>query len=536
MPPILELRGITKAFPGVLANDHIDLTLNQGEVLALLGENGAGKTTLMNILYGLCQPDSGSISVRGSAITIRDPQDAIVKGIGMVHQHFMLVPPLTVTENIMLGSETLVRGIWLDRKGAAARIREISQTYGLAVDPGALVSTLPVGVQQRVEIIKVLYRNADILILDEPTAVLTPQEVEDLFGIIRNLLQQGCSLIFITHKLKEVLALADRIMVLRRGQVVGITTPAETNENELASMMVGREVQLTVSKAPAQPQEVVLDVQHLAVLDARRHLAVEDVSFQVRAGEIVGIAGVQGNGQTELVETLAGLRKPISGTVHIGGRDTTHAAPRTITECGVAHVPEDRQREGLVLSFPVQDNLVLNTYYRQPYARGVVLQQDRIKSSAERLVQEYDVRTPSVDTPVSSLSGGNQQKVIVARELCRPIHLLIASQPTRGLDVGSIEYIHKRIVQERDHGAGILLISPELDEIIDLSDRIAVMYHGRIMAILPADGVTREQLGLLMAGVPLERALAPADVDAGDSATPWPTAADPAPEKGDTLV
>lgn len=507
MPPILELRGITKVFPGVVANDHIDLTLNQGEILALLGENGAGKSTLMNILYGLYDPDGGSILVRGQPTTIRDPQDAIAQGIGMVHQHFMLVPPLTVTENVMLGDESLVKGILLDRKKAAARITEISKTYGLEVAPHALVSALPVGVQQRVEIIKVLYRNADILILDEPTAVLTPQEVQDLFAIIRSLVDKGASLIFITHKLKEVMALADRITVLRHGRVVGSTTPAETTEAELASMMVGREVQLTVEKGPARPAEPVLEVEHLSVLDARHHLAVDDVSFEVRSGEIVGIAGVQGNGQTELVEAVTGLRSVIAGRVRIAGQDTTSCTPRQVTECGVGHVPEDRQRDGLVLSFSVADNMVLNTSYLAPYARGIVLQLDTIQEAAQSLVNQFDVRTPSVTTPVSNLSGGNQQKVIVARELSRPIRLLVASQPTRGLDVGSIEYIHQRIVQERDRGAGILLVSPELDEITSLSDRIAVMYHGKIMAIVPADAVTREQLGLLMAGVPAEQVL-----------------------------
>jgi len=503
MPPILELRGITKVFPGVVANDHIDLALNQGEILALLGENGAGKTTLMNILYGLYAPNEGQIIIRGQETTIHSPSDAISRGIGMVHQHFMLVPPLTVTENVMLGNEPVSNGLFLDRRKCAEQIRELSTTYGLAVDPEAVVSSLPVGVQQRVEIIKVLYRQADILILDEPTAVLTPQEVQDLFQVIRALVGRGKSLIFITHKLKEVMALADRIMVLRQGRVVGTTTPAETNENILASMMVGREVELAVTKAPAKPKDVVLDVQHLHVLDNRHNLAVNDVSFQVRGGEVLGIAGVQGNGQTELVEALTGLRKVLRGKVYIVGRDTTKASPRAITECAVAHVPEDRQRDGLVLSFPVADNLVLNTYYLPPFAHSGVLQQRTILSTATKLVQEFDIRTPGVNTLVSSLSGGNQQKVIVAREFSRPIKLLIASQPTRGLDVGSIEYIHRRIVEKRDEGTGVLLVSPELDEIMKLSDRIAVMYKGKIRTIVQADQVTREQLGLLMAGVEL---------------------------------
>ena len=501
MPPILELRGISKAFPGVVANDHIDLQLNQGEILALLGENGAGKTTLMNILYGLYTPDEGRIIIREQETTIRSPNDAILQGIGMVHQHFMLVPPLTVTENVMLGVESVVHRLFLDRRSASARIREISTTYGLEVDPNAVINTLPVGVQQRVEIIKVLYRNADILVLDEPTAVLTPQEVWDLFKIIRTLVERGKSVIFITHKLNEVMALADRITVLRRGKVVGTTAPAQTDEGTLASMMVGRAVELTVHKEPAVPRDVVLDVDRLEVLDNRQNQAVNGVSFQVRAGEILGVAGVHDNGQTELVEALTGLRKVLAGTVSIAGQDTTHTLPRTIIERGVAHVPEDRQRDGLVLSFRVADNLVLSTYYLQPYARGIALQEKAILATASVLVREFDVRTPSVDTPVSNLSGGNQQKVIVAREFSRPIVLLIAAQPTRGLDVGSVEYIHRRIIEKRDQGTGVLLVSSELDEIMELSDRIVVMYRGRIMATVQADQVTREQLGLLMAGV-----------------------------------
>jgi ABC-type uncharacterized transport system ATPase subunit len=502
--PILELRGITKVFPGVVANDHIDLTLNSGEILALLGENGAGKTTLMNILYGLYAPDGGQIIVRGRETAIQRPTDAIAQGIGMVHQHFMLVPPLTVTENVMLGAESTRGGVFLDRRQAAARIAAISQEYGLQVDPNAVVATLPVGVQQRVEIIKVLYRDADVLILDEPTAVLTPQEVDDLFVIIRALVARGKSVIFITHKLKEVLALADRITVLRLGQVVGTVTPAEASENSLASMMVGRSVSLSVDKTLARPGELVLAVDDLQVVDDRHQLAVRGLSLQVRAGEILGVAGVQGNGQTELVEALTGLRPSLAGTVHIGGFDATHASPRHITEQDVAYVPEDRQQEGLVLAFPVADNMVLNTYYLAPYAHGVMMNQRVVEQTAEHLVTQFDVRTPGVNVPVANLSGGNQQKVIVAREFNRPIRLLIASQPTRGLDVGSIEYIHSQIVAKRDQGAGILLVSSELDEIMDLADRVAVMYQGRIMAVVPASRVTREQLGLLMAGVPAD--------------------------------
>jgi simple sugar transport system ATP-binding protein len=412
----------------------------------------------------------------------------------------MLVPVFTVTENVMLGVESVKAGQFLDRNAAAARIREISSRFGLVVDPDALVESLPVGVQQRVEIIKLLYREADILILDEPTAVLTPQEVEDLFKIVHSLVGQGKSVIFITHKLKEVLSIADRITVLRAGKVVGSAVPQETTEAELAKMMVGREVILQVDKVSAQPGDVVLDVQDVQVMDDRGTTAVDGVSLQVRTGEVLGIAGVQGNGQTELVEALTGLRKVESGTVSILGQDTTHATPRKITEAGTAHVPEDRQRDGLVLSFPVEDNMVMNTYYVPPFAKGIVLQQERIAQAAQERVNLFDVRTPSIFVPASNLSGGNQQKVIVAREFSRPIELLIASQPTRGLDVGSIEYIHSRIVEKRDDGCAVLLVSPELDEVISLSDSIAVMFEGRIVATMPAKGVTKERLGLLMAG------------------------------------
>lgn len=501
MPPVLELRDITKSFPGVLANDHISLTLNEGEVLALLGENGAGKTTLMNVLYGLYTPDEGEIRVRGEKVEIHDPNDAIEQGIGMVHQHFMLVPVFTVAENVMLGVESLKGGIFLDREAASQRIREISTQFGLAVDPDALVEDLPVGVQQRVEIIKVLYRNADILILDEPTAVLTPQEADDLFEIVQSLVDQGKSVIFITHKLREVLAIADRITVLRAGKVVGSAAPQETTEQELAKMMVGREVILQVSKEPASPGEIVLDVDSLCVVGDRGPMAVDGVSLQVREGEVLGIAGVQGNGQTELVEALTGLRQIESGSVSIAGQDVSHATPREITEAGTAHVPEDRQRDGLILSFSVEDNLILNTYYLPPFAKGLVLQRDAIAKAAVERVEQFDVRTPSVQSPAANLSGGNQQKVIVAREFSRPSKLVIASQPTRGLDVGSIEYIHGRLIEKRDQGSAVLLVSPELDEVIGLSDRIAVMYEGHIVACLPAAEATKERLGLLMAGV-----------------------------------
>ncbi len=500
MPPILELQDITKVFPGVVANDHISLTLERGEIHALLGENGAGKSTLMNILYGLYHPDEGKIILRGQEVKLSSPREAIRLGIGMVHQHFMLIPPFTVTENVMLGDETIKRGL-IDDTAVAARIREISEQYGLSVDPSAYVRDLSVGAQQRVEIMKILYRRADILILDEPTAVLTPQEVEELFKVLRELTAQHVAILFITHKLKEVIEIADRVTVLRAGRVIGTTRPGETTPALLAQMMVGRAVILEVEKQPAAPGKTVMKVEHLQVLDNRNNTAVQDVSFEVRAGEVLGIAGVQGNGQTELVEALTGLRPIAAGTATILGHDITHATSRQIFEMGVAHIPEDRQADGLVLNYEVEDNLVLNQYYQPPFARGVVLDRSAIEQAAAVRAKEYDVRTPSLRTHVANLSGGNQQKVIVARELSRPVELLIASQPTRGLDVGSIEYIHKRIVEKRTEGTGVLLVSNELDEIFALADRIAVIYRGQIMDVLQAARATREHLGLLMAGI-----------------------------------
>jgi ABC-type uncharacterized transport system ATPase subunit len=704
MAPVLEARNVTKRFPGVLANDRIDFSLEKGEVLAFLGENGAGKTTLMNILYGLYTQDEGQIFLDGQEVEIESPSDAIAQGIGMVHQHFMLVPVMTVAENVILGTETqslfglnltalarrlqtlfsqlnpmpylrrhfaepyrlgraaltwailyllffgvefllflLNRSFWgvliagfviglfwlgmlvgcwrrpaesfagasLKSKpawaviiavgnviGAAAyyflvarrhivpwsnprrgrilvaglslivalaisglasltgllpalatviegllrfllvislayiglwvllglylmllevlewftelvplglaadarQVRQISHQFGLDVDPWAYVEDLPVGTQQRVEIVKALYRQADILILDEPTSVLTPQETHELFEIMRSLTGQGKSIIFITHKLKEVLAVADRIIVLRDGRVVGETRPAEATEASLAAMMVGREVILTVDKEPAQPQDVVLRVENLHAEDDRHQPVVNGVNLEVRAGEILGVAGVQGNGQTELVEVLTGLRPGAEGHVWIMGTETTYASPRQIIELGVAHVPENRQKDGLILSYPVYDNLVLSTYYRPPFARGIVINEEAVFRQADELVRTFDIRTPTIALPASNLSGGNQQKLIVARELSRPIKLLIASQPTRGLDVGSIEFIHKRLVEKRDDGAAVLLVSAELDEIMSLSDRIAVMYEGEIVYTVEADKTSREELGLWMTG------------------------------------
>ena len=499
----LEVRNITKRFPGVLANDRVNFDLRKGEIHALLGENGAGKTTLMNIIYGLYTPNEGEFFIAGDdglqQAQIRNPHDAILAGIGMVHQHFMLVPVFTVAENIILGQE-ITRGPSLDLKTARQKIAQLSEEYGLEVDPDAVVEDLPVGVQQRVEIVKALYRHARILVLDEPTAVLTPQEVESLFRIMRQLTERGVSIIFITHKLKEVLAVADRITAMRRGQVVGTTTPAESDEHKLAAMMVGREVILTVDKLPAKPTDVVMQVENLCIVDERGVEAVRDVGFEVRAGEILGIAGVQGNGQTELVEALSGLRQRKSGKVVLSGKELPELNPRINVEAGQAHIPEDRHKHGLVLAYSIADNEVLCTYYQPPFARGIQRDQKAVMNNAVKLIERFDIRTPTPNLPASNLSGGNQQKVIVARELSRPIKLLIANQPTRGLDVGSIEYIHRQIVEMRDRGIAVLLVSAELDEITSLSDRIAVMYHGQIVATVDPDKITRAELGLLMAG------------------------------------
>jgi general nucleoside transport system ATP-binding protein len=499
-PIVLEARGITKRFPGVLANDKVDLTLHEGEILALLGENGAGKSTLMNIIYGLYQPDEGEIWLKGEQIVLKSPREAIRRGVGMVHQHFQLVPVMTVAENVMLGSEITRWFGRISRRDAAARVKDLSEQYKLAVPPRAVVEDLPVGMQQRVEIIKALYRKADILILDEPTAVLTPQEAEDLFRIMRDLKAQGVSIIFITHKLKEVLAIADNIAVMRNGQMVGTTTPDQATEASLAEMMVGRKVILQVEKGAAHPGEPVLTVEDLEVDDDLRHHAVRGLSLTVQAGEILGVAGVQGNGQRELVEALTGLRRAKNGRILLEGKDVTNKSPRHITELGTAHIPEDREKHGLVGPYSIADNMVLNRYFRRPYARGMVMNHDRIRQESKALVAEYDVRTPSVDTPASNLSGGNKQKVIVAREFSREVKLLIANQPTRGIDVGSIEFIHKQIVAQRDRGVAVLLVSAELDEVLGLADRVAVMYEGRIVQILPIAEATRERVGLLMAG------------------------------------
>jgi ABC-type uncharacterized transport system ATPase subunit len=453
----------------------------------------------MNVLYGLYHADEGQILVDGEELHFSSPRDAIAAGIGMVHQHFMLIPVFTVAENVILGVEPTRRLGVLDRERARREVRELSERFGLAVDPDAMVADLPVGVQQRVEIIKALLREAKLLILDEPTAVLTPQETEDLFAIMRSLQKSGHSILFITHKLKEVLPVADRITVLRHGRVVGSTVPDETSEQELASMMVGRSVLLRVAKDEASPGETVLEVEGLTVLDERGQIAVDDLSLRVRAGEIVAIAGVQGNGQTELVEALTGLAPVAAGTIKVGGRALDHARPRSVLRAGVAHVPEDRIKDGLVATFSIAENLVLNTYDSAPFAHGPVMDPDAIAGAARERVREFDIRAPSIEVAVGNLSGGNQQKVIIARELSRPIELLIAAQPTRGLDVGSIEYVHRRIVEARDHGDAVLIVSSELDEVLALADRIAVMYRGRIVGERPG-GADRDEIGLLMAG------------------------------------
>jgi simple sugar transport system ATP-binding protein len=489
-----------------------------GEIHALLGENGAGKSTLMNVLYGLIQPDEGEILVDGAALRIKGPADAIAAGIGMVHQHFMLVPVFTVTENVMLGAEQVRGGIagFLDRRRARREVAEVSARYNLRVDPDAVIEDLPVGVQQRVEIVKALTRDVDLLILDEPTAVLTPQETEELLAVMRALTESGKSIVFITHKLKEVKAIADRITVIRRGRTVGTASP-QASEDELAAQMVGRTVNLLVDKGPAEPGEPVLEIDGLVVDDERAYRAVDGVDLTVRAGEVLGIAGVQGNGQTELVEAIMGLRPVLAGTVSLAGQRIDGWSTKKVLRAGVGYVPEDRSVDGLVKEFSVAENLVLDIYDQPPFGSGLVLRPAEIARSAAERIAQFDIRTPGADAPVGTLSGGNQQKVIVARELSRPLRLFVAAQPTRGVDVGSIEFIHQRIVRERDAGTAVLLISSELDEVIGLADRIAVMYRGRILGIVGPD-TPREEIGLLMAGI----------IDEPATPTPGSTPADEA--------
>ena len=495
----LELRGITKRFGALTANDSIDLAVADGEIHAILGENGAGKSTLMNIVYGLLSPDSGNISIDGKAITINSPLDALAAGIGMVHQHFMLIPVFTVAENIVLGHEK-VKGLGiLDLESAKQEILRISAEFNFDIDPDALIEDLPVGLQQRVEIIRALIYDAKVLILDEPTAVLTPQETDELLKNMKKLRDKGRSIVFITHKLREVKEAADKITIIRRGKVVGTAAPTASQE-ELAALMVGRPVSLDVEKSPPQLGDVTLSVKDLTVSDHTGRSLVRGVTFDVRAGEILAVAGVQGNGQSELAEAIVGLQEHVTGQINLNGKDLTRATVREALHEGIAFVPESREDDGLISSFSIEENLILDLHDLPPYAKGPVISAAVVESEAKARVQEFDIRALSAKDPASSLSGGNKQKVVLARELSRPVKLVVASQPTRGLDVGSIEFVHERIIQERNSGRAVLLFSTELDEVTSLADRIAVMYRGEFIAIVPA-ATSREELGLLMAGV-----------------------------------
>ncbi|HKX48055.1 MAG TPA: ABC transporter ATP-binding protein [Gaiellaceae bacterium] len=496
---VLELRGITKQFPGVLANDHVDFELRRGEVHALLGENGAGKSTLMSILYGLYHPDEGEILIDGQPVKMNTPREAIDRGIGMVHQHFMLIPVMTVAENIVLAAEPTRGAVVLDLATARRRVEELAAAFSFSIDAHAKIENISVGQQQRVEILKALYRRADILILDEPTAVLTPQEAHELFTILKNLVREGMSIIFISHKLNEVLEIADRVTVLRRGKKIETLPAAGATEQSLASLMVGRDVLLRVDKQPPKPGDPLLEVDEVHVVDDRELPAVRGVSFRVHAGEIVGIAGVDGNGQTELIEALTGLRATASGRFSVAGRDLTGASTHRILDDGVGHIPEDRQRRGLVLEFSLAENMALHDFDRQPNSRFGWLRPGRLVERARRLIKEFDVRGGGPQTPARALSGGNQQKVVVAREVAGDPRVLIAAQPTRGLDVGAIEFVHRRLVEERDEGRAVLLVSLELDEVLSLSDRILVMYEGEVVGEYGPD-VTEEELGVAMLG------------------------------------
>lgn len=497
--PLLELRDVTKRFPGVLANDRVSLKLEKGEIVALLGENGAGKSTLMNVVYGLLSADGGEILIDGERVEIKTPRQAIDLGIGMVHQHFMLVEPLTVTENLVLGNEPTTAGV-IDFRKARADVEEISRKYGLAVDPDARIIDLPVGTQQRVEILKALYRRARILILDEPTAVLTPQEVRELFTVVQQLVDEGLSVVLITHKLEEVMASSDRVVVMRDGRVVGETKPADTDTAGLAKLMVGREVVFRIERNPSHYGDTVLEVEDLHVLDERRLEAVKGVSFAVSGGEIVAIAGVSGNGQTELVEALTGLRRVESGSIRLKDGDITRASARETIESGVSHVPEDRHRRGLVLEFDLAENMILGDHRKPPFAKHGVMNTDEITRITTERIDDFDVRTPSIGVEAQTLSGGNQQKLVLAREVGRNPELLIAAQPTRGLDVGAIEFVHGRILAERDAGKAVLLVSLELEEVQTLADRILVMFEGRIVKEFQAGEATDDDLGLYMTG------------------------------------
>lgn len=499
MEYVIEMNNITKVFPGIVANDDITLQVKQGEIHALLGENGAGKSTLMNVLFGLYQPEQGEIKIKGKSVNITNPNVANDLGIGMVHQHFMLVHNFTVTENIILGNEPKKKGK-IAVEEAAKEIQKLSEQYGLAVDPYAKIQDISVGMQQRVEILKTLYRGAEILIFDEPTAVLTPQEIHELIQIMKKLVQEGKSIVLITHKLKEIMEVCDRCTIIRKGKGIGTVDVANTDENKLAELMVGRQVNFKTEKIDAKPKEEVLSIANLVVHDARQLPAVKGLDLTVRAGEIVGIAGIDGNGQSELIEAITGLRKVESGSIAIRGKEITNWPVRRITEEGIGHIPEDRHKHGLVLDFSVRDNIVLQTYYKNLFSKKGILNFSKITEKAKALIEQFDVRTPSEQTLARALSGGNQQKAIIAREVDRDPDLLIAAQPTRGLDVGAIEFIHKRLIEQRDKGKGVLLLSLELDEILNVSDRIAVIYEGKIVAIVDAKETNEQQLGLLMAG------------------------------------
>ncbi|MEZ2389853.1 ABC transporter ATP-binding protein [bacterium RCC_150] len=496
----LELKGITKRFGSLVANDHIDLVVEPGQVHCLLGENGAGKSTLMNVLYGLYDPSDGEILVDGKPVVFKGPGDAMAAGIGMVHQHFMLIPVFTVAENVALGNESTKAAGFLDLDETRRRIRRISEQYGFDVDPDALVEDLPVGVQQRVEIIKALVRDAEVLILDEPTAVLTPQETDELLDIIRQLKDDGKSIVFISHKLREVKEISDTITVIRRGKVVGSADPS-ASPTELASAMVGRAVSLTLDKMPAAPGEVTFKVRGLTVIDPNGQHVVDDLSFDIAKGEVLAVAGVQGNGQTELTEAILGIQAHVTGSITLDGEELLGRSVKQVLSAGVGFVPEDRKIHGLVGTFSISENMVLDLYDKPPFAQGIGMKPALIASHAEQKVEEFDVRTPSIHAAVGTLSGGNQQKVVLARELSRPLRLFIASQPTRGLDVGSIEFVHKRVIAERDNGTPVMIVSTELDEVLELADRIAVLYRGKLVGIVPA-GTSRDILGLMMAGVP----------------------------------
>ena len=496
---VIEMREITKKFGDFVANDHINLEVRQGEIHALLGENGAGKSTLMNMLAGLLQPTSGEILVKGENAHLDSPSKATKLGIGMVHQHFMLVEAFTVAENIILGAETTKAGI-LSLRQAAEEIKTLSEKYGLSVDPFAKIADISVGAQQRVEILKTLYRGADMIIFDEPTAVLTPSEILELLDIMRNLVKEGKSIVLITHKLDEIRAVADRVTVIRRGQSIETVPVAGSTSEQLAEMMVGRAVSFKTDKVSSNPKEIILSIQNLVVNENRGVPAVKNLSLDVRAGEIVGIAGIDGNGQTELIQAITGLRKSQSGSIKIKGVETTHFKPRQITDMSVGHVPEDRHRDGMVLEMTLAENMALQTYYKEPFSKNGVLNYGKINEHARKLMVEFDVRAASEIVSGGSLSGGNQQKAVIAREIDRNPDLLIISQPTRGLDVGAIEYIRKRLVNERDKGKAILVVSFELDEILDVSDRIAVIHDGKIQGILDPAKTDKQELGILMAG------------------------------------